>query len=101
MKNSLKVHNESVLEQVWDIFSEASSNVSPISFQIRSVAECSVVMQWECLVFGGHDSLLSQSLWGPSFMGRNKLNALQRRVPYCAQKGILPPRLVMAAASVE
>uniref|UniRef100_A0A8C6FQL8 Cell growth-regulating nucleolar protein n=1 Tax=Moschus moschiferus TaxID=68415 RepID=A0A8C6FQL8_MOSMO len=26
MKNSLKVHNESVLEQVWNIFSEASSN---------------------------------------------------------------------------
>lgn len=26
MKNSLKVHNESVLEQVWDIFSEASGN---------------------------------------------------------------------------
>ncbi|XP_012579697.1 PREDICTED: cell growth-regulating nucleolar protein isoform X2 [Condylura cristata] len=26
MKNSLKVHNESVLEQVWSIFSEASSN---------------------------------------------------------------------------
>uniref|UniRef100_A0A8C0KDJ1 Cell growth-regulating nucleolar protein n=1 Tax=Canis lupus dingo TaxID=286419 RepID=A0A8C0KDJ1_CANLU len=25
-KNSLKVHNESVLEQVWNIFSEASSN---------------------------------------------------------------------------
>ncbi|XP_057562717.1 cell growth-regulating nucleolar protein [Hippopotamus amphibius kiboko] len=26
MKNSLKVHNESILEQVWNIFSEASSN---------------------------------------------------------------------------
>ncbi|KAK2494397.1 hypothetical protein MC885_018513 [Smutsia gigantea] len=26
MKNSLKVHNESILEQVWDIFSEASSS---------------------------------------------------------------------------
>lgn len=26
MKNSLKIHNESVLEQVWNIFSEASSN---------------------------------------------------------------------------
>ncbi|XP_066135665.1 cell growth-regulating nucleolar protein [Saccopteryx bilineata] len=26
MKNSLKVHNESVLEQVWNIFSEASSS---------------------------------------------------------------------------
>ena len=31
MKNSLKVHNESILEQVWNIFSEASSNVSLIS----------------------------------------------------------------------
>ncbi|XP_036901843.1 cell growth-regulating nucleolar protein isoform X2 [Sturnira hondurensis] len=30
MKNSLKVHNESVLEQVWDIFSEASSS-EPVS----------------------------------------------------------------------
>ncbi|XP_055290841.1 cell growth-regulating nucleolar protein isoform X2 [Moschus berezovskii] len=30
MKNSLKVHNESVLEQVWNIFSEASSN-EPVS----------------------------------------------------------------------
>ncbi|KAG3259753.1 hypothetical protein H1C71_029373 [Ictidomys tridecemlineatus] len=26
MKNSLKVHNESILEQVWNIFSEASSD---------------------------------------------------------------------------
>ncbi|XP_054437907.1 cell growth-regulating nucleolar protein [Pteronotus mesoamericanus] len=26
MKNSLKVHNESILDQVWSIFSEASSN---------------------------------------------------------------------------
>lgn len=26
MKNSLKVHNESILEQVWNIFSEASSS---------------------------------------------------------------------------
>ncbi|XP_036130318.1 cell growth-regulating nucleolar protein isoform X1 [Molossus molossus] len=30
MKNSLKVHNESILEQVWNIFSEASSN-EPVS----------------------------------------------------------------------
>lgn len=30
MKNSLKVHNESVLEQVWSIFSEASSS-EPVS----------------------------------------------------------------------
>ncbi|XP_062964013.1 cell growth-regulating nucleolar protein isoform X1 [Cynocephalus volans] len=30
MKNSLKVHNESVLEQVWNIFSEASSS-EPVS----------------------------------------------------------------------
>ncbi|XP_001501162.1 cell growth-regulating nucleolar protein [Equus caballus] len=30
MKNSLKVHNESVLEQVWNIFSEASST-EPVS----------------------------------------------------------------------
>lgn len=30
MKNSLKVHNESILEQVWSIFSEASGNVSQI-----------------------------------------------------------------------
>nr|XP_006216435.1 cell growth-regulating nucleolar protein [Vicugna pacos] len=28
MKNSLKVHNESILEQVWNIFSEASSSES-------------------------------------------------------------------------
>ncbi|XP_028347938.1 cell growth-regulating nucleolar protein isoform X1 [Physeter macrocephalus] len=27
MKNSLKVHNESILEQVWNIFSEASSSL--------------------------------------------------------------------------
>uniref|UniRef100_A0A2K5EP00 Cell growth-regulating nucleolar protein n=1 Tax=Aotus nancymaae TaxID=37293 RepID=A0A2K5EP00_AOTNA len=30
MKNSLKVHNESILEQVWNIFSEASSS-EPVS----------------------------------------------------------------------
>ncbi|XP_046947542.1 cell growth-regulating nucleolar protein [Lynx rufus] len=30
MKNSLKVHNESILEQVWSIFSEASGN-EPVS----------------------------------------------------------------------
>ncbi|XP_007451566.1 PREDICTED: cell growth-regulating nucleolar protein [Lipotes vexillifer] len=30
MKNSLKVHNESILEQVWNIFSEASSH-EPVS----------------------------------------------------------------------
>lgn len=30
MKNSLKVHNESILEQVWSIFSEASSS-EPVS----------------------------------------------------------------------
>jgi hypothetical protein len=32
MKNSLKVHSDSVLEQVWDIFSEASSSVSQLHF---------------------------------------------------------------------
>ncbi|ELK06496.1 Cell growth-regulating nucleolar protein [Pteropus alecto] len=30
MKNSLKIHNESILEQVWNIFSEASSS-GPVS----------------------------------------------------------------------
>lgn len=31
MKNSLKVHNESILEQVWNIFSEASNDQEPAS----------------------------------------------------------------------
>ncbi|KAF6372067.1 Ly1 antibody reactive [Rhinolophus ferrumequinum] len=32
MKNSLKVHNESILEQVWNIFSEASSSRASLAF---------------------------------------------------------------------
>lgn len=34
MRNSLKVHSDSVLEQVWNIFSEASSSVSSLHFAI-------------------------------------------------------------------
>ncbi|XP_017394387.1 cell growth-regulating nucleolar protein [Cebus imitator] len=39
MKNSLKVHNESILEQVWNIFSEASSSVSRILREIQTKEE--------------------------------------------------------------
>uniref|UniRef100_A0A2K5Q4N8 Cell growth-regulating nucleolar protein n=1 Tax=Cebus imitator TaxID=2715852 RepID=A0A2K5Q4N8_CEBIM len=37
MKNSLKVHNESILEQVWNIFSEASSSVTSSSLKVREI----------------------------------------------------------------
>ena len=37
MKNSLKVHNGSILEQVWNIFSEASSS-EPVGKGARSAA---------------------------------------------------------------
>lgn len=60
MKNSLKVHNESVLEQVWNIFAEASSNVSQIEFYICSVAKVISNNEMRMLFFGGQDSLLFQ-----------------------------------------
>uniref|UniRef100_I3NBA6 Cell growth-regulating nucleolar protein n=1 Tax=Ictidomys tridecemlineatus TaxID=43179 RepID=I3NBA6_ICTTR len=44
MKNSLKVHNESILEQVWNIFSEASSDgqdQQPLNQVAKSCSEAS------------------------------------------------------------
>lgn len=90
MKNSLKVHNEPILEQVWNIFSEASSNVSQISFEACSVADTLSDSAVGILIFGAQAAFFSREPPGPSVMGGNN-RCLTERVPHCAQKASNPP----------
>lgn len=63
MRNSLKVHSDSVLEQVWNIFSEASSSVSPLHFAV-AVWQTAGNNRMVCCV-GGWEGISTEPLLSP------------------------------------